>query len=138
MARVIPDAGQSLNQDRDARKAPQVRVKPVRPGPLSKRPLDPPQIRSLSSRLAAGTPSSSQCPGAVFPPFSVPATYTLARYTEHSSNVRQNQLALSKQPSCFLTPTFKALKVPPLSIRSVHALILSQRSTSVTLLCETL
>ena len=138
MAWVIPHAGQSLNQDRHARKGPQVRVKPVRAGSLPKRPLDPPQVRTFNSRLAAGTPRSSQRPCAALLPFSVPATHTLATYAEHSSNIRQNQLASSKQTTCFLSPPPKPLKVPPRSIMSVHVLIVSQRSKCVTLLCEIL
>ena len=44
---VIPDPGEPLDERRDARQGPQVRLEPVRPRPIPQRRVDPGQLRMV-------------------------------------------------------------------------------------------
>ena len=121
MSRVIVHPGQSLDNNRYARKRPQICAKTMGPCSLSQCNLDTSQLLSSQLRFATHSARASQCAAAATLPLLVPAAYALPAYLQFSCNPRQDHLACREQSSRSLPPLPHGLEIPPLLNVSFHA-----------------
>jgi len=126
---------QPLDDGGHPRQGPQVGAKPMRARPLAQRPVDDLQLLTIELRFAARSARTSQGSHPALPPFSVPATHTLAAYLEGPSDRCQN-LAGPEQLGGVLSPIFQRLKISSRTNTWLHAPMIHKVQAPVTLFCE--
>jgi hypothetical protein len=135
MAGVVPHAGLSFDDPRDARERPEIGGESVGLGSLQEGFF---HTRLLRGRQTAGPSGASRTPPGAGPsllPDLEPPAHALPADAQLASYVRL-ALALAKQLRGRLPAVLQLVKVPSCSCGSVHADILRDRNADVNILCE--
>jgi hypothetical protein len=141
MPRVIAHPGHSLDDLRDARQRPQVRVEAVCPRPIAQRRLDLLQLFGVQAGGPAGPTRAAQGLRPPSLPLRKPTADALPAHVQLAGHRRQS-LALPKQSGRSLPALFQRLKIAarphptPTTTVHAHARCIAQSGQSVTLLCE--
>lgn len=136
MARVIAHAGHLLDDARDARQRPQIRLESMRPRAAAQRAVEAPELSLIEPGLPASPTGSPQASGSVAPPLAIPSRDTLAADVQLSGDGGQDQLAAGEQPRSLPAPLLQCLKITSRGNIAVHAPIIRTAAALVTLLCE--
>jgi hypothetical protein len=135
MARMVPHAGQPLDQLGHPRQSPQIRPEALGARSLAQGPVQLLQLLALKLRLAPRPPGGPQSLHAPLLPLPVPAADTLATDLE-SSGDRRKPLARAEQLGGSSASIFECLEIASRMHKCFHASSISEELEIVTVFCE--
>lgn len=137
MPGVIRHARQALDEPRHPRQGPELRAEAVRPRPLAQGRFDAAQLLGCQAGLAPGPPRAAQRGTPAPSPRPVPSHNALATGAQPAGDGGLRLLGRGEEPRGLLPTTFQCLEIPSWCNMSMHAPIIRQSCSAVTVLCET-
>ena len=135
MSRVISNPRQPADDLGDARQGPKIRAEAVSRSTLTQRRFDRFHLAGVQSGSAAGSPGRAERCDAAASPLAVPAAHALPADLKPVCDVRLMK-AVGEQVGGLLATALKTEEVPAGTEGDVHADSMTDRSASVTVLCE--
>ena len=133
MPGVILDAGQLLDEARDAGQRPEIRAKAVRPGALPQGRFDLGHLLGTQSRLAPGPPCGAQRRASTLAPRLIPPHDALATDAQPSGDGAVRLLADGEEPRGVSSTNFQSMEIPSWGSVCAHASIVRREAACVSL-----